>query len=356
MQSQIRLVAQPWWRASVSALGGLALGLGAMGCPRPSNPGSPGRPAEQSLECPQHICGQNDPRLNDHRFSVFHLGGRRDPSTGSAYLGFQDGAGQPLTLEVTPRGEMVGTSADGRKLRGDALIGGQLSVEIQSQDGRRLPRVIQINGITTAKHLSREDAPLTRYWLSYGPPGQPEKMPLCKGEDVADLSALLVRDELYNPKALEIEVPYGDPRAHDWVTILCHDHALEKMKRMSYEPGRSPDDPYFTTPAERNATIKMITAAYCLNRDDKAVSFTRPGTPLFWQNDAGWMGVGAPPSPSVMGYELEAYWDENGAVCLSSRRANPTPGDAVSQCWRDLPVCQGEPPHWEWVTYVPVPR
>jgi ADYC domain len=355
MQSQNRVIALPWWRALASALGALALGLGASGCPRPSSTGSPSEPDELSLECPQHICGQNDPRLNDHRFSVFHLGGERAPSTGSAYLGFQDPAGQRLTLKVMPRGEMLGIYDDGRELRGQALIGSQLSVELRGQDGKRLPRVIRIKGITTAKRLSRDDTPLLRYWLSYGPPEQPERMPLCKGQDSADLGALLIRDERYSPKNLEIAVPYGDPRAHDWITFLCRDHALEKMKRMSYEPGRPPDDPYFTTPAERNATIKMITAAYCLNRDDEAASFTKPGTEIFWQNDAGWMVMGAPPSLSVMGHEIEAYWDENGAVCLSSRRAKDTRGDDASRCWRNLPVCNGEPPRWEWVTYVPVP-
>ena len=318
---------------------------------------SPQKPAEPDVSliesCPQYLCGQNDSRLNDYRFAMLHLGGKRNVHTGAALVGFEDRDGKRLALDVTPSGEMVGTYPGGVRLANEGLVGSHIIVDIRRKDGKSVTRVIEVKGVTRASHMSREDGALTRYWLSFGPPENPRQLSLCKGEDRADLGALLIRDELYSQKTLAIEAPIGDPRSRDWVTLLCHDHALEKMKRMSYDPGRSPKDPYFTTPAARNATIKMITAAYCENHDREWVSFTRPGTSLFWQNRAGWMIDGAPPDHSLMNYEIEAYWDENGAICLNTRRTEYARGYRVSRCWARLPACQGVPRRWEWVTYVP---
>lgn len=358
-----RSLAQGPGPASVST-GARAVAIGALlaataACPRARGPAEPQTPDDEgeplALQCPQYICGQNDPRLNDYRFSALNLDGKVDEVTGSQYLFFTDPAGTRLRLEVTLRGELYGVYPDGRKLEDQALVGSQIHVRIRGKNGRPLPRVISIKGITHAERLSNEPGGLRRYWLAYGPPTDPQRMPLCYGEDKADLGALLSRDELYDRLGREVSVPYGDAKARGWVNFLCRDHALEKMKRMSYEPGRSPDDPYYTTVAERNAAIKMITAAYCVNREGQTAAFTRPGTDVFWQNDKGWIVDGAPPSTSLLPYELEAYWDENGAMCLSSRRAEDTRGDEISHCWSRLPRCETAPARWKWRTYVPVP-
>lgn len=326
----------------------------AAGCPKPRGTDPPADDEELSLACPQHICGQNDPRLNDYRFDRLNLEGQRDAETGSRYLSFADPAGRQLRLGVTPQGELYGVYPDRKVLRGPGLIGSRIKVEIIGKEGQPVRREITIKGATRARSMSTDHRPLVRYWLAYGIEGGPARMPLCYGTDSADFGVLVSRDELYDRKGREVSVPFGDPRARNWINFLCRDHALEKMKRMSYDPARGPRDPYRSTVSERNATIKMITAAYCENAEGETAAFTRPGTDVFWQDRRGWVVEGTPPTDGSVTYELEAYWNEQGAMCLQTRRALETRGDEISRCWSRLPTCDVEPTGWLWKTYVPV--
>ena len=72
--------------------------------------------------------------------------------------------------------------------------------------------------------------------------------------------------------------------------------------------------PQSSTPDERQATLKMLTAKYC-----DAVSYTRNGTFLLWQSLTGWTEGVIP--PTVNDGPMEAKWTAKGAACLSHSRA-----------------------------------
>ncbi|MFY0538849.1 ADYC domain-containing protein [Nannocystis pusilla] len=104
---------------------------------------------------------------------------------------------------------------------------------------------------------------------------------------------------------------------------------MAKMKHMGYGPNQDfPGQSTAATVNQRQATIRMITADYC----GDGYSFTEDGTHLDWENLAETVSPDAPPSWS----DIEALWDEDGAVCLSNPRL-ATLAQVAVRC--TLPTC-----------------
>src|SRR6185436_5096972 len=87
--------------------------------------------------------------------------------------------------------------------------------------------------------------------------------------------AVLVIGELYDPRSAEVELRI--PRPGRWLNVACAGGALSKMRLMGLDPTRPS-----SSPDERQATLKMITAKYC-----GTTSYTENGVPLFWTSLAG---------------------------------------------------------------------
>jgi hypothetical protein len=64
------------------------------------------------------------------------------------------------------------------------------------------------------------------------------------------------------------------------------------------------------SPAERQATLRMVTADYC----GTGHSFTVNGTPVAWRDAAGLV------EPIGKENVIEALWDADGAICLTKPR------------------------------------
>lgn len=184
-------------------------------------------------------------------------------------------------------------------------------------------------------------APISGYALGYKNPINPrEKLSVCPDllEKPDQIAATIIRGEIYDE---ETRTPIPSP---DSITIACFGNAAAKMKLMNYGPKSDFDGlGNAATVAQRQATLRMLTADYC----GDGTIFTANGTPLDWRNDLGTvLPAGAPQFA-----DIEAIWDESGALCLSTPR--------VAELWEveehcSLPACTEKMlvnvPH-EWITW-----
>lgn len=140
------------------------------------------------------------------------------------------------------------------------------------------------------------------------------------------------------------------PSNLDQFTFACDGDAVFKMRRLGYDPQEA-NTGYVTTDDHRLATLNMITARYC----DPVVgtnNFTTVGTAYRYQNSQDWIVVGSP-LPAVDSSEVEALWDEDGAMCLNEPRVVARSTVTAVCGW--LPRCDtgGTFKFYEWVTYHP---
>lgn len=186
-----------------------------------------------------------------------------------------------------------------------------------------------------------------------GPSFADDRTPLHSWVDPARYAVLVV-GETY--EAWSASVDMWGPAAQPWFNIACAGTALSKMKLMGYDPQEQHAE-FMTTPLQRQATLRMLTARYCEAR--RELSFTVEGQPLVWQNAALWFDpLGRDPSTID---RIEAVWDEHGAICLSTPRrwnAGEDPvwrrHDVVTECAggpAGLPPC---PAAWRRLDQVPV--
>jgi hypothetical protein len=124
--------------------------------------------------------------------------------------------------------------------------------------------------------------------------------------DQYEAYAILIDDERYDTDAITV-----DPApAEGWFNIACAGSALSKMMLMHYNPHLPANDAYYSTPTERTAVLKMLTADYLGTGE----AFTKGGTLLQWEDTTG-----LHPHPP-MAHVVEAVWDETGALCLDAPR------------------------------------
>jgi hypothetical protein len=153
---------------------------------------------------------------------------------------------------------------------------------------------------------------------------------------------------LEQPNAARVTVLAGErydieereviPNMPTWVTLACHDQAAYKMKRLGYGPHGERTPGTAATVGERQAAIKMLTADYC----GDGTPFTEVGTLVEWRNAPGTVDMEDPNDA------VEALWDSEGALCLSTPRFAPI--EAV-HC--ELPACTPQmiaAGDWEWIT------
>ena len=136
---------------------------------------------------------------------------------------------------------------------------------------------------------------------------------------------LVLKDEDYN------EIDATIRREPGTLTLACPGTAISKMKLMGYDPQ---EQAYPTTPAQRQAVIKMLTGRYC-----GAFPFTENGMPLYWENRGRWFSWR--PAGTV-----EALWNEDGAICLNRPRYSIHTREKVSSYCKNLPPC-GDSVSWD---------
>jgi hypothetical protein len=118
--------------------------------------------------------------------------------------------------------------------------------------------------------------------------------------------------------------------AGNWFNLACAGDPRSKLAAFRHIEAAQ-DDEHQTSLAQRQAAIRAIRAAYC----DDGTAYTVFGQPLQLGNEDGWITPSSPLIPE----NVEAIWDENGAVCLNTPRyAEP---DEI-ECIGELPECSQE--------------
>lgn len=128
----------------------------------------------------------------------------------------------------------------------------------------------------------------------------------------------------------------GYDRTDGLLNIACAGSALAKSFLTRHTLASSDDD-HHPGLAEKQALLKMYTGDFC----GEGVTFTQPGTPLRWENTPGWSEFDG----TETGFE--AFWNEDGATCLTQHRIDSVWQAAVTGLC-GLPACQGSPFPSSW--------
>lgn len=298
--------------------------------------------------CPDNECGVNSAETTRLPISELHL--RAGENTGdisrvnAQVVDFfaPDGA-TDYVLSVVD-GQFVASRGDDT-LVGEALIGARIHIANHNDDSATQIRFERYESTVT---WTDEATLIDRYAFSFYAPGEGALHPIClaANDDIESDGAwsVVVSGERYDRASNQVLETGAD--ATGWFSIACSGSALYKMKHMGYEAAPADPETRATTPLQRQATLKMLTADYCGNPVEE---FTRDGTRLHWQNRDGW-SHNNPASGGV----LEAYWGPDGALCLDTPRLGARELNRVAEvCGGPLPTCAGFSDDYEWRTESP---
>ncbi|MBL9100140.1 MAG: hypothetical protein JNL82_04225 [Myxococcales bacterium] len=220
-----------------------------------------------------------------------------------------------FVLDIDPVNDRfvgVVTGADELAITGAQFVGAKIVLEMP---GGTVIDLEITHYDEDVQSWSKGGARVTAYRAQYlGPQGVPT--PLCPTTDIDNQWFTLIGGEIYGPQGIT-----AAPRS---LTIACVGEAAAKMKLLDFHPAGTRG----ATVAQRQATLRMITADYC----GTGQSFTATGTPVAWRDADG--RVTPPFGEDVM----EALWDEHGAICLDTPRVVAR-GDVDAVC--SLPTCEG---------------
>jgi hypothetical protein len=172
----------------------------------------------------------------------------------------------------------------------------------------------RIGWVETARGVPRRLVPTYRF--VHGPRGsrRQDMRPVCKDPladgdiwtGVSSLDAVVFGGDRYDIDTKRV-IATG-AAAGAWFSIACAGSAAAKLHLLRHTES-STDARFRTTPGERQAALKMLTADYC----GTGRTFTRNGEPLlFMTRRAERFSL---PQPRI-----EAIWSADGAVCLDEPR------------------------------------
>lgn len=282
-----------------------------------------------SSSCPIWQCGFNAAEVHGASIHELNLDGLANgaglqlltvvPNTKAAANGF-------TALDVVGD-EFVLRNAKGQLLVGADLIGTELVI---GQNGVKLASVM-IAAHDNVPRWATGAAQAHAFALTYVVDGVTERN-VCTGDNMLARAAvaLVLGGETYDMASKTVS-----PGKRRWFSIACAGSAAAKLSLLGYGPQSSA-----TSPAQRQATLKMITADYCGNGQ----SYTVNGTPILWENAAGTVPLAADPEA------LESVWTAAGALCLDAPRIAGTQIACTLPNCGDFDLADGE-----WISYVPQP-
>lgn len=311
------------------AAGTLFFGVG--GCDEGDAGESPSEVTLRPYNCPTWRCGFNSAEVNGRSIRELNLDGAAN-ADGLQIVGFLAPAGLLGNYKLDVEGDaLIARNSSGATLRGAQLIGA--TILVKGPGLLALPTLITVLGYQEIDSWAAGAPKVPTYALLYPDLGALLGVSnVCSGDllDTLASAATVIGGETYDLDAKTV-----NPGQKRWLTIACAGSAAAKMRLLGYGPQSSA-----TTPDQRQATLKMITADYCGGGE----SYTANGTLVHWANEDGSV---APSSTETPG-EVEAVWNEDGALCLGSPRIAGTTVDC------SLPSCEGfEADDGEWITWAP---
>jgi hypothetical protein len=288
-----------------------------------------------TISCPRWQCGYNTSEVNGKSLQELSLQGQPN-ADGVRLIGFLPPAGLLLNWqlgvdgdELVARGGLLGNST----LRGAQLIGGTLLVQLDNQ----LTVPVVIAGYEQVPSWASNGRPVSAYALVYADLQQPLlQRSVCKGTllDPLEAAVVILAGERYDDASKTV---LADQTG--WITLACAGSAAAKLALLGYGPNaRFIDNSSPASVAQRQATLKMITADYC----GTGHAYTEDGTALAWENQSGTV------TPTQVPGAMEAIWTDQGARCLDVPRvvARETVSCALPSC-DAFTLDDGE-----WATYL----
>ena len=287
------------------------------------------RPYVDGSGCPEVICGMNSPVVDSFGFHELSLDGaanaegfRIDTGTRGVAQLFQGGVW--YDLRVT-NNHISGVNG-GRVLLPTDVSGAQIPIRrkdksyvLRVTSTRDLPFFVgatgwlgayvfewtegKVGGHGKFANLCADVAGLLEYTHDQGEDSRYAEQEL-KG--LAPVEAVVFEGDRVDATAMSM-----DPAANDrWFNFGCAGQTLSKLllthnTAHTQDPALSPSEAW----QHRQTTLKMLAADYC----GTGQPFTVGGQILDWKGDAMtyyW------PNPR----ELEARWNENGAICIGTPR------------------------------------
>lgn len=286
------------------------------------------------IDCPRWQCGYNTSEVNGKSLGELHLGGLPNHdgiSIHSFVPPHNESPNWRLDVdgdELVARGGPNGNST----LRGHQLVGATIWLNID--ESALIPIVISAYEEVTS--WASNGKPIAAYAIRYDDANNPDVLrSVCQGTlaDPSQPAVVILADERYDADTKTVI-----PKQKGWVTLACAGSAAAKLALLGYGPhAKFTDDSEPASVAQRQATLKMITADYC----GTGHAYTHPGMPLWWENQSGTV------IPNTEPGTLEAIWNERGAVCLDDPRVVEL---EEVQC--AIPRCdEFTLDNGEWVTY-----
>ena len=313
-------------------------------------------PDNRYANCPIWQCGVNSAEVNELTVGELHM--RAGENTGeinqwnAQMISFTAPDGSADYVLSFENGRLSATDG-ATTLTGEDLVDSRILIR-NAEDCTETD--LRIHQFGQATSWTDPSFTVDRYIFAYDDGVAPIEVPVCKEAlELPDEGAwaVLVSGERYTWD--EKTVLATGAQATGWFNIACHGNALYKMKLMGYDPQPTEDNPHVTTPEQRQSAIKMVTGDYC----GTGTSYTETGTPLRWVNTEGWSenveNFEVPFDP--LNSQLEALWNEDGALCLDNlRRPDVEYADVIEECsnaGKDLGACVDYTGPYEWETSTP---
>ena len=285
--------------------------------------------------CPIWQCGFNSAEVNGRSIRELNLDGLANDD-GVRIFKFLAPAGHPGGFSLDTEGDaLVAHGPGGVTLSGAQLVGA--TILIKHTGGIPLAQPIHIIGYEEIPSWAADAPPVPTYALLYPDLGALLAVRnVCSADPLNPLISAVV---ILGGETYDLDSKTVVPDQPRWLTLACAGSAAAKMRLMNYGPQSDFDgagNP--ATVAQRQATLKMLTADYC----GTGHSYTENGVPLQWENQGGTVV-----SPDTSGAS-EAIWSAAGALCLDATRLD----DVDVTC--DLPPCAGlSLDDGEWATHLP---
>ena len=307
--------------------------------------------------CPKLGCGSNSANLGPLEFHELDESGVTANDEGLRITGFSknglnvklDVTGTTLTGKVNWNGSWVTV------LSGTGLIGSKIAVAGPGGTAYE----INIVNVTSQAMWQAPAQNIETYELTWNVPGGGylaalpnvcKDPPNRKEGEMALWSntkeVILFTGDRYDTDTLEVTSTSASP----WFNVACAGTVMAKLA-LNRHTTATASSAVTTTWAQRQAMLKMYTSDICGTGD----SLTVTGTPIQW---VSMTGLTSPVPYNTM----EARWNENGAMCLTTHRLNNTAndmdGDPTDSTVSDQiaaacggrrnvpPPCASHPPAW----------
>jgi len=298
-------------------------------------------------DCPEYMCGTNSPFIDNFGIHDLNLDGEKNEN-GFILESFTvnvDGDTVPAEMNVVGA-EISATIASGEVLEGNALVDAEMRIRHEQPNALTPPTEYRLR-ITEVGRTNYWGLPpvggeqhTATYLLEWAIYIENEKYPpyenVCVNPSAEDegmnrFHTLVFEGDRIN--AAEKTITGVDVR---WINLGCAGSAPAKQHLTGYTEAAMKVG-MVTTRLQRQANLKMITAAYCPNN---GTAFTVQGNLVEMGNK--FMTI----DPEV---EVEARWNSAGATCLNQPRVAANETDLGNDVFPDIEaaitaVCARPPP------------